>query len=196
MAINIESVLDAFASETVHDRNTFERYIRKYPELAEELIDIAAEFRLSSEIAETEESVIDDRKLTTDWENFVAARQKQSVATLDPFEQHKGVAFAALAQELNVSRSLLVAVRDRLVVPSTVPAGFVCRLAKATSTSVESVRTYLAQGSRMPSGLAFKSNQKPAQQGQVVFRQLVENSELSESQRQVLLRECEQHEFD
>ena len=195
--IDRDAVLDAFAAETIHDRNTLERYVSEYPDLAEELIDLAAELRLSTEFAGAEEGVISDPKLNTALEHFLAARPKPSVTTtaVDPFAQYKGAAFATLAGKLDVPRSLLTALRDKLVLPSSVPSGFVRRFAEATGTTVEAVRTYLAQDSQAPLGLAFKSDQKPSQQGQATFRQLVESTEMSGSQRILLLRECEEHEL-
>lgn len=90
--IDKDAVLDAFAAEPVHDRNTLERYVSEYPELTEELIDLAAELRLSTEFAGAEEGVINDPKLETAWENFLAAGPKPAVTTavVDPFAQFKG----------------------------------------------------------------------------------------------------------
>ena len=183
--IDKDAVLDAFAAEPVHDRNTLERNVSEYPEHAEELIDLAA--------LERPGPVERDGA----WENFLAAGPKPSVKTaaVDPFAQFKGNAFATLAGKLDVPRSLLTAVRDRLVVPSSVPSGFVRRFAEATGTTVEAVRAYLTRDSQAPLGLAFKSDQKPSQQGRVTFRQLVESTEMGESQRLLLLRECEEHEL-
>lgn len=194
--IDKDAVLDAFAAESVHDRKTLERYVRDYPELAEELIDLASELRVGTEFADTEEGIINDPKLNTAWENFLAAGPKPATtASLDPFAQFKGAAFATLAGKLDIPRSILSAVRDRLVVPSSVPGGFVRRFSEATGTTVEAVKAYLAQESQAPLGLAFKSDQKPSQQGRASFRQLVESTEMSESQRLLLLRECEDHEL-
>ena len=39
----LEDVLDAFAVEPRHDRETLERYIREYPQFASELIDLSRE---------------------------------------------------------------------------------------------------------------------------------------------------------
>ena len=195
--IDKDAVLDAFAAEPVHNRNTLERYVSKYPELAGELIDLAAELRLSAEISETQEAIINDPRLNAAWENFRAAGLKPAseAVTVDPFGQFKGVAFAALAAKLDMPRSILTAVRDRLVVPASVPGGFLRRFAEATRTTVEAVKTYLAQDCQAPLGLAFKSDQKPSLQGQATFQKLVESTEMSESQRLLLLRECEEHEL-
>lgn len=193
--IDKDAVLDAFAAEPVHDRSTLERYVSEYPFLAEELIDLASELRLSSVSTENQKGIISDPKLNTAWENFLAAGPKRITSAADLFAQYKGVAFASLAEKLDVPRSILTAVRDRLIVPASIPVAFIRRLAEAIGTTCESVEAYLAQESQALPGLAFKSDQKPSQQGQVTFRHLVESTGMSESQRLLLLRECEEHEL-
>ena len=49
-----EDVLYAFSVEPKHDRQTLENYLRRYPELAEELIDLSHELRLVAELGESE----------------------------------------------------------------------------------------------------------------------------------------------
>lgn len=194
--IDKDAVLDAFAAEPVHERNTLQRYITRYPELAEDLIDLASELRLSDDLAGVHEGILSDPKLNTAWEDFLAATPKQvaPAVVMDFFAQFKGVAFAALAEKLDIPRSLLTAVRDRLVVPATVPANFLRRFADAMGTTIDAAKAYIAQDSQAPLGLEFKSERKPANQGQATFRQLVETTEMSESQRLFLLQECEEHE--
>ena len=195
--IDRDSVLDAFASEAVHDRDTLERYVRKYPDLVEELIDLASELRMSADLADVQEGPISDPTLNTAWENFLAAAPKvaPTTAAVDPFSEFRGVAFASLAAKLDVPRSILTAIRDRLVSPGTIPSGFLRRFAEATGSSMDVVNAYIAQESQTPLGLAFKSDEKPSQQGQITFRKLVESTPMSESQRVLLLRECEEHEL-
>lgn len=193
--IDKEAVFDAFAAEPVHDRTTLVRYVRDYPDLARELIDIAAELRLSEDVGESSDGIIRDTKLNTAWENFFAAKPTASPAAVDIFAQFKGQAFARLAGQLDIPRSILSAVRDRLIVPSSIPSGFILRFSEATRMTVDQVNAYLAQDSRAPLGLAFKSDEKPSQKGQVTFRQLVDNTAMSESQRLLLLRECEEHDL-
>lgn len=127
--IDKEAVLDAFSAEPVHDRNTLGRYVREYPDLAKELIDIAAELRFSSEVGETGGGVTRDPKLNTAWENFLSAGPKP---VEDLFAQFKGPAFVKLSAQLGIPRSILTAVRDRLIVPSSIPSGFIRRFAEAS----------------------------------------------------------------
>jgi len=89
--IDRDSVLDAFASEAVHDRDTLERYVRKYPDLVEELIDLASELRMSADLADVQEGPISDPTLNTAWENFLAAAPKvaPTTAAVDPFSEFR-----------------------------------------------------------------------------------------------------------
>lgn len=196
--IDRDAVLDAFASESVHDRDTLECYVRKYPELAEELIDLASELRMIADFVDAPEGPISDPTLNTAWENFLAASSKAATTTAvaNPFSRFRGVAFASLAAQLDVPRSILAAIRDRLVAPKTIPSSFLRRFAEATGSSMDMVKAYIARESQTPLGLAFKSDEKPSQQGQTTFRELVESTPMSESQRVVLLRECEEHELN
>jgi len=45
-----EDVLYAFSVEPKHDRQTLENYLLRYPELAEELIDLSHELRLVTKL--------------------------------------------------------------------------------------------------------------------------------------------------
>jgi hypothetical protein len=196
--IDRDAVLVAFASESVHDRNTLVRYVRRYPECTEELIDLASELRMSADFADAPVGPISDPTLNADWANFVAAMSQaatKTAAATNPFSQFRGVAFASLATKMDVPRSILAAIRDRLVSPETIPIGFLRRFAEATESSMDVVNTYIARDSQAPPGLAFKSDEKPSQQGQTTFRKLVESTPMSESQRVLLLRECEEHEL-
>jgi hypothetical protein len=192
-----ESVLYAFAVEDTHDRRTLERYLQDYPELSEELVDLSSELRLSEGLAAVPGVAIIDSGLDEAWNTFLAAAPQQAVApvTVDPFARFRGPAFAALAKALDVPRSILTALRDRLVEPSSVPRNFLRRFAAATGTGVESVSVYLTQASHAPTGLAFKSDEKPSPRGQTTFRQLIQNTQMNDSQRLLLLQECDEDEL-
>lgn len=78
-AIDRDAVLYAFALESAHDRDTLECYVREYPELAEELIDLASELRMSADFVDAPEGPISDPTLNTAWENFLAAPLKKDI---------------------------------------------------------------------------------------------------------------------
>jgi hypothetical protein len=56
--------------------------------------------------------------------------------------------------------------------------------------SFETVRDYFAREETSPVALAFKSEVKPSHQGQKTFRELVDATEMTDEQRQLLLRDC------
>lgn len=70
-----DAILDAFAAEP-DCRKSLAIYVRDYPHLAEEFVDIAWERRLSAEHPATD-GVINDPKLNAAWEEFLAAGSKE-----------------------------------------------------------------------------------------------------------------------
>lgn len=192
-----EAVLYAFAVEAKHDRSTLERYLRGYPELAEELIDLSSELRLNEALGQEPPGNLADPGCEAAWKEFLACQPQQASRTeeANQFARHRGQAFVALAQSLNVPRSILTAIRDGLVTPSSVPNSFVRRFAEATNSSVDSVRAFLAQSRQAPASLAFKSDEKPSHQGPTTFRELVQNTEMPDELRLLLLRECDDDEL-
>jgi hypothetical protein len=58
-------------------------------------------------------------------------------------------------------------------------------------TSVESLRRYFEAPQPGAVARAFKSDGKPSHQGQQTFRELVDRTEISDEQRQLLLQDCD-----
>lgn len=187
-----EAILDAFALEPSHDRSTLERYLRRYPELADDLIDLSSELRLAN--APAHDGPVPDPGLEAAWQELVACKKPQGFAcgdTVNPFASFKGTAFAKLAKALDVPRSFLTPFRDGLVTASSIPQAFIQRFAEATRVPVESVHRYFARAEPETPALAFKSDVKPSHQGQMTFRELVQSTEMNDEQRRLLLRDCD-----
>ncbi|MFN7938340.1 MAG: hypothetical protein U0R19_33740 [Bryobacteraceae bacterium] len=170
-----EDVLFAFSVEPKHDRQTLENYLRRYPELAEELIDLSHEIRLVAELGESEIEVVVDTPVT----GVVETVQRRPE---DLFNDIKGATFRALATSLNVPSSILMALRDRLVVPSSIPVRFLNRLSNALGASVDAVQAYMEQPPTVAAALSFKADRKPSVPDQITFSELVRNTSLTESQ--------------
>ncbi len=170
-----EDILFAFSVEPLHDRRTLENYLRRYPQLADELIDLSHELRLVAELGQSEIEVAAEAPV-----NAVAVPVPRRPEDL--FSDIKGASFAALANRLNIPRSILVALRDRLVVPTSIPTRFFNRLSNALGTSVDAVRSYMEQPPAVAAALSFKADQKPSVPDQVTFSELVRNTPLTESQ--------------
>ena len=188
-----EAILDAFAVEETHDRATLERYLRKYPELAEELIDLSAELRLAKVPVKPSPERAPDPGLDAAWQEFLTCKPQPatSPAAVNPFANMKVAAFVKLASALNVPRAFLAALRDGLVTSQSIPARFTRRFAEASNVTVELARDYFADAKPEMATLAFKSDVKPSHQGQTTFRALVLDMEMTDEQRQLLLRDCD-----
>jgi hypothetical protein len=188
-----EAILDAFALEPAHDRDTLERYLRQYPELAEDLIDLSSELRLANAPTTPPVGPVPDPGLVAAWEELLACKPQAAACgeSVNPFASFKGTAFAKLAKALNVPREFLTPFRDGLVMASSIPQAFTRRFAEATKVHVESARSYFARAEPETPALAFKSDVKPSHRGQMTFRELVQATEMTDEQRQILLRDCD-----
>lgn len=186
-----EAILYAFAVEPNHDQATLEHYLRQYPELAEELVDLSYELR----ITETREHVKATSKPEAEWkeawQQFVACEPgKANLAhSGDLFARFKGQAFADLATSLKTPRSFLAALRDRLVDPLSIPDQFIRRFAESTESTIQAVREYFSLSPGIIRTAQFKADKKPSQQGQISFEKLVESTQMTDEERRVLLED-------
>lgn len=185
-----ETILYAYAVEPTHDRNTLERYLSRYPNLAEELIDLTSELRLGEALSPSPAS--EDTGLEAAWREFLACKPQEACAekAVDPFERFRGKAFVQLAEALNVPRSFLTAFRDGLVAATSIPDRFIQRFARATSLPAEAVRIYFERPRAGLVARAFKSAEQPSHQGQSTFQELIQTTEMTDEQRQLLLEDC------
>lgn len=188
-----EGVLYAFAVETKHDQMTLERYLNRYPELAEELVDLLSELRLADVYRPNLSAAIPDAGAEAAWQQFLACGPQQvSIAeTSNLFARFFGLPFVELADTLNVPRSFLTPFRDGLVEAASIPTAFVRRLAKSMDVSVESLQTHFLAPRPGPITRAFKSEETPSYQGQTTFRDLIDNTEMTDEQRRTLLRDID-----
>lgn len=186
-----ETILYAFAVEANHDRNTLERYLRGFPELAEDLIDLTSELMLSEALGPSPADVADTDTEAAWQEFFACGPQETCVAQApNPFARFKGQAFADLADAVRVPRSFLTPFRDGLVAAASIPEAFIRRLADAMGASVDALQTYLSAPQPGHVARAFKSAGKPSHQGQTTFRELIDSTEMSDEQRRLLLQDC------
>lgn len=191
-----EAILYAFAVEAKHDRTTFERYLRQYPELSQELTDLLSELRLDEAALHARDTAT--RDWSASWQRFRACKPNPATiaVAVSPFERFRGAAFVSLARTLNVSRSFLTAFRDGLVVASSIPDSFVSRFANATGLTIEAVRRFFSQPPTVLLGRQFKADNTPAHQGQKTFEELVRASDMTEVQRRMLLEDDHDHGLD
>ncbi|WP_048757826.1 hypothetical protein, partial [Afipia felis] len=87
------------------------------------------------------------------------------------------------ADTLRVPRSILIALRDRLVVESSVPAAFAARIARSTRTSVEGLMAHLQQPPVLTASANYKADQKPSASGKVTLDALLDASGVTPEER-------------
>lgn len=188
-----ETILYGFSVEPSHDQETLQRYLSKHPELTEELIDLAFELRLANAQAPMQTEPVVDTGLQDAWESFIGsnaapASPAKAGSLLSKF---RGTAFVELAERLKMRRAILIAFRDRVIEPSTIPESILRRVAEALESTVQAVRDYLSHPPLVIQTAQFKSDKKPASQGRISFRELVERTEMSDEERKALLQECD-----
>jgi hypothetical protein len=188
-----EDVLFAFSVEPRHDRQTLERYLNSYPQFADDLLDLSHELRISASLGPADILAEDEASFQAAWQQYaaVAPQGAPSASVAKLFDRFKGKAFAALAEALLVPRSVLVALRDRLVVPSSIPRGFIRRFAQAATATVEAAQQYFALPPVTSAAASFKADQKPVAQAQITFEALLAQSNLTEEQTAALQKDIE-----
>ena len=181
-----EDVLYAFAVEPKHNRETLERYLKDYPQFSDDLIDLSAELRLQQNRPATSAEPIADPTCESEWTTFTSVVSNAS-ALANPFAQFRGQAFASFCNALRLPRSIVTALRDRLVEPTSIPAQLVKSISELSDATIESVEEYFAQPPTTLATMEFKANQKPVEIERTTFEKLVEGSELTEDQRNAVM---------
>lgn len=172
----LEDVLLALAVEPSHDQATLERYFSRYPQYAKDLVDLLSELRQSSEMFA--HATDDENAAQKAWNEFsdVPPRAERTGSIINPFAPFQGLSFVALATELRIRRSILMALRDRIVIATSVPQLFLNRLVAATHSTTEVVLAYLDQPATVAPAASYKSDGKPEAPAKIEFELLLDNS--------------------
>lgn len=182
-----EAVLDAFAVESEPDRTTLERYLSLYPEYAAELIDLARE--LSREISEdtTPLSAADRALIDAAWSQHAKARPE---ATRDPFAALTADDWRTVAQQLDVPRQVVTALRERRVSLLSIPHRFLRKLASAMRCSITQLE--LSWGATpLVAVRSYKADAKPITGEQVTFEKVLIDAGVPVEKRTMLLKEID-----
>ena len=183
-----QDVLDAFAVETSHGRETLERYLRHYPAYAGELVDLSRE--LSRRIVERAEQLSGAEQVLIDaaWRRHLEA---VPVEIADPLANLPVEKLREIAKQLDVPRQIVTAFRERRVAVASVPRRFLARFAAAVNAEADMLRD---ASSRPPApGLvrSYKADIKPEAGASVTFEQLLVNAGVSAEKRAVLMADDE-----
>jgi hypothetical protein len=183
-----EDILLAFAVEPEHDRATLERYMREYPHLADDLVDLSLELRLQRATAGTT-AMSDEAWVEASLSAFNAASPTTAQGTVqDPFATVSSAELVALRRALDVPSGVIQGFRSRIVDIATVPAWFIDALAQGLRTGAGDLRSFMKAPPRLAPGLSYKSDDAPiAEQAKVTFEDLLKQCKVPEEKRNLLL---------
>lgn len=180
-------VLNAFAVENGNDKNALARYLKAYPEYAEDLIDLSREIYRTVRPDDGELSVQDGNRIEAAWKRF----SEGATAIVDPLAKLSIAEIRQLATTLGVKRQVLAAFREHRVLVDSVPARFLARLAAAAKSSVEELTQALRVPLTLSPARSYKSDAPPEQGGPVTFERLLIDAGYSDTERLALMSEDE-----
>jgi hypothetical protein len=182
-----QDILEAFSLEPKIDKETLERYLKKYPQFAEYLVDLSFEITRTT-IEDSEPlSEQDEEDIEMAWQHH---RERIAAKVIHPFADLTIDKVRQIAVSLDVPRSVVSAFRERKVIVDSVPKAFLIRFASAVNQTVENFVVFLRQGSNHPVAVrSYKSDVKPREQEQLTFEQLLIQANVSQEKRKKLLSE-------
>ncbi len=186
--VSRDDVLDAFAVEPAHDRRTLELYLTRYPQFADDLVDLSRE--LSRAIVEDEGALSDDEK------RFVeAALDTHRAATLgnveSPLAGLDTPRLRQISQELQIPRQVLTAFRERKVVLSSVPRRFLGRFASTLDVTVDSLVAGLLGGAVPVGTRSYKADGQPGSDSAATFERILIEAGVEDEQLEDLMAEAD-----
>ena len=178
-----DQVLESFAMEPDAGGQTLQRYLREYPDYATQLVDLSQEIFRFSIHDECPLLVEDQMQIDSAWSRIQSAPSK---VVADPFAQLSVLKLREVAQALDVPRQVITAFRERVVIVTSVPKGFLARLAGLLGSSVPSLLETLVLP---PHSLdrSYKTDGQPTAAVKVTFDQLLRDAGLPDQQIELLL---------
>jgi hypothetical protein len=185
---SLEDVLNAFAVEDAGDKGVLARYLKDFPEYAEDLIDLSREVHRAPSEGEPELSVHDKSRIEAAWRRF---SERAPAAIADPLAALSVSEIRQVAAALGVKRQILAALREHRVIVASIPTRFLSRLATAAKTTVDQLREALSVPLTLSPARSYKSDAAPEAGGPVTFERLLVDAGHSEAERAALMSEDE-----
>jgi hypothetical protein len=180
----MDEILEEFAVEPVHDRDTLERYLRRWPQYAAALIDLSREIARPIDADPTEISAADIERMG---QVFQRRRKVAAEQAVDPFSTMSAQLREELPSRLRVPDMVVLAFRERRIILSTVPASFSRAFATIVGMTPEALLAGLALPRTTRLARAYKSDRKPRIAEQVSFEQILVEARVPEDERASLL---------
>ena len=194
-----DAMYELSLSGSVPDPGLLDEFVRRYPEHATALTEFAISLALDpageienqpSELAQTTTSPGVSKAMSR-FHNRLFAVRKNAAASVrepdNPFASLPRTEFRALAQRLNANPVFLMKLRDRHILPSTIPLGFQRRVADELHAPIDVVIAHFAAPSEVQPGTYFKGDQKPEATGKQTFEEAVRTSGLTPAQQEYLI---------
>jgi len=202
----LRDVLYEFSSaKDVPDAELLDQFVTRYPEFAGAITDYAVEVVLES--LRMKESPASENpqavsaavsRAMSKFQNalFAKAAKPEAPATkaagesadvANLFASLDRKRFKALAVDLGVNNVFLIKLRDRQIVPTTIPSGFRSFVAQKLKVPRPMVDSYFAEASSTRALQFYKADIKPETKSQQSFADAVRTSGLSDEQQQFLL---------
>lgn len=184
----VEEILLAFSVEHLQDNATLERFLRQYPHLADQLIELSLDLRLQRATekvtAPTDEDWVEASLLA-----FHAILPVHTSAEVkDPFTNLSSQELVALRRELDVPSGVIQGFSSRLVDVASVPASFVDALAIGLRSTADDLRRFMAAPPRRAPSISYKADNNPsAETEKITFEDLLMQCKVPDERRRQLL---------
>ncbi|WP_050660552.1 hypothetical protein [Gallaecimonas pentaromativorans] len=186
------SVLHAFSVEANPNANTLVRYLKRYPQFREALIDLSIELFTAPSFNEQSTELVPSDNAKRAWSKFQSMLKSEDPASAthslmdNPLLSLNKQRFRDLAEALNVNRLFLSMLRDNAIQVATIPRQFLALLAKLLGISVEELRRALDAPFTIASGQRYKASSKPSAGDKITFEEALVQSQLSDAQQSAL----------
>ena len=186
--LTLETVLDRFQMEEVHDGDVLTRYVEAYPQFALQIINFSRliaspDVEDWSPLSATEQSRIDAA-----WIAHKAAGPEMPPAN-DPLAALVGDLGKAFAVKLGVPRQVATCFREHKIIPSSVPHAVLRAAADVLKISTSEVIVAMQQPPPSTLMRSFKAAAKPSPGEQVSFEQVLIDAGVVAADRVRLLRD-------
>lgn len=178
-----DAVLEAFLLESIH-ADALERYLQRYPDYAEALIDLAHEIAFVETRGDAPATSDEDAWIAGAWGQLNAALASKALTANDwspTIIQQMQSAFTALPTVV------FTCLRDRKVLASTVPQTIMGRLAEILQREVDVLKAFLEGPSVLARSAAYKSKTPPKAADKISFEDLLKDAGVSDADRRRLL---------
>lgn len=158
---------------------------KRYPDLAGELGDFAAEWYLQEALPapEAPSAAAEARSLEAALRKFdglLHGAVDEPAAVADPFAGRQPAELRELAEVLGLDKTVLAKLRDRKIEVATIPEELTLSLSRELNVPWTAVLSHLSGPAMIPCGASFKTHGKPTAGAKETFAVAIERSQLEE----------------